>query len=297
MRAAPVQLPAEPFPWPFDGPAYRMAMGLRTLAPADWLSPDAGWPGQLARRADLLRQRKWDVLALMPEAKAAAEEMLELLFQHLATQHSSWFQRQGAGLFSAIGGAVMQPADFDHPLHLLGYLLPDDLCLLTPSAGGWRLTGGVVCFPSHWLLPHKLGKPLPGIHRPVPGYDATLAMPVDRFFDRLTPGRLVWRANWGLSDDADLFQPGGPRPPPADEPVTVENAGQRLFLRVEKQTLRKLPGSGAVLFTIRTHQRALAALTPEQQAHFAAILRSVPDDVARYKGLDRNGPLALGALS
>jgi hypothetical protein len=291
-----VELPAEPFPWPFDGHVYRMAMGLRTLAPADWLPPDAGWPAQLARRADLLRRRKWDVLALMPEAREAAAELLELLFQHLTTQHPAWFQRQGAGIFSAISGALLKPADFDHPLHLLGHLLPDDLCLLTPSAGGWRLTGGTVCFPSHWLLPHKLGKPLPGIHRPVPGYDATLAMPVDRFFDNLNPGRIVWRANWGLSDDAELFQPGGTRPPRANGPVTEENSAQRLFLRVEKQTLVKLPRSDAVLFTIRTHQRALAALTPEQRGHFAAILRSVPDDVARYKGLDRTGLLALAAL-
>lgn len=284
-------LPPEPFPWPFDADTYRMAMGLRPLAPADWFPPDAGWPAQLTRRADLLRRRKSDVLALMPEAKDAASELADRLFQHLATQHPIWFHRQGAGLFSAIGGALLSPSDFDHPLHLLGHLLPDDLCLLTPSPGGWRLTGGVVCFPSHWLLPHKLGKPLPGIHRPVPGYDAKLATPVDRFFDSLAPGRLVWRSNWGLSDDAELFQPGGASPKPA------AGTGQSLYLRVEKQTLFKLPVSGAVLFTIRTHQRVLDALALDQKAQFAAILRLVPEDVARYKGLDRNRPRALAILA
>ena len=32
-----------------------------------------------------------------------------------------------------------------------------------------------------------------------------------------------------------------------------KNAGERLWLRVERQTIRKLKGTGAVLFTIRIH--------------------------------------------
>ena len=39
--------------------------------------------------------------------------------------------------------------------------------------------------------------------------------------------------------------------------VTAENAGQRLHLRVERQTLSRLPRTGAVLFTIRTHMKRL----------------------------------------
>ncbi len=289
-------LPPEPFPWPFDGDVYRMAMGLRSQDPTQWLAPDAGWPAQLAERARLLRDRKWDVLALMPEAKAAAAELLALLRLHLPTRFPDWFALTGDGLRSQVTGTVLDPSSFDHPLHMLAHLLPDDLCLLTASAGGWRLTGGAVCFPSHWFLPHKLGKPLPGIHRPVPGYDATLATPVDRLFDTLAPGRTVWRANWTLSDDPVLFQPGTAAHKPADETIQAGNAGDRLLMRVERQTVRKLPESGAVLFTIRTHQRPLSALDPDQRRHFAAILRSLPDEIAAYKGLHRTGPAALSFL-
>lgn len=289
-------LPPEPFPWPFDADQYRMAMGLRTLEPGQWFAPDAGWPAQVAERTATLRTRKGDVLALMPEARAAAAELYHHLRRHLSGCFPDWFRALGDGIDSQVTGAVLHPVDFDHPLHLLGHLLPDDLCLLTPSAGGWRLTGGVVCFPSHWYLPHKLGKPLPGIHQPVPGYDAKLGVPVDNFFDRLALGRIAWRANWSLSDDPVLFQPGLKAHTPPEIAVTAENAGERLYLRVERQTLFKLPDSGAVLFTIRTHQKSLSALTPDQQRHFAAILHSVPDDVAAYKGLRRTGPPALGFL-
>lgn len=289
-------LPPEPFPWPFDGDSYRMAMGLRSQHPASWLAPDTGWPAQLAERARLLRERKWDVLALMPEGRAGAAELLSLLRTHLATRFPDWFTTRDDAIHSRLIGTDLHPADFDHPLHLLAHLLPDDLCLMTPSAGGWRLTGGAVCFPSHWFLPHMLGKPLPGIHRRVPGYDAALAVPVDRFFDATTPGRIAWRANWTLADDPTLFMPGTAGHTPADDGIHAGNAGERLYLRVERQTLTKLPDSGAVLFTIRTHIRPLSALTAAQQRQFAAFLRSVPADVAAYKGLHRTGPAALSYL-
>ena len=38
-----------------------------------------------------------------------------------------------------------------------------------------------------------------------------------------------------------------------DVPVTAENAGWRLHVRVERETLSRLPRSRAILFTIRTH--------------------------------------------
>ena len=38
----------------------------------------------------------------------------------------------------------------------------------------------------------------------------------------------------------------------------MDNAGQRLHLRVERQTLSRLPKSNAVLFTIRTYMDPLS---------------------------------------
>lgn len=41
------------------------------------------------------------------------------------------------------------------------------------------------------------------------------------------------------------------------EPVTADNAGERLSTRCERETLSRFPRTGAILFTIRTHQRQL----------------------------------------
>ena len=44
------------------------------------------------------------------------------------------------------------------------------------------------------------------------------------------------------------------------EPVTAENAGERLQTRCERETLSRFPRTGAILFTIRTHMRKLKEL-------------------------------------
>lgn len=288
-------LPPADMPWPFDGPAFRMSMGLRALAPAAWIQPDAEWPRLLAGRRELLRTRRGDVLALMPEATPAARELIELLADHLTGRFPDLFTAADGWIESRITGERL-PLDGSDPLAVMGALVADDLCIMTRTPGGWRLTGAVLCFPNRWRLADKLGKPMPGIHRPVPGYDRTLAVPVDRFFDALADGKAVWRTNWALNDDPALFQPVETAHTSPDRTITAENAGNRLFLRVERQTLRHLPGSGAVIFGIRTYQRAIGQLSPDHAADLAGVIRTAPEDTARYKGLIRTAGPALAVL-
>jgi hypothetical protein len=59
----------------------------------------------------------------------------------------------------------------------------------------------------------------------------------------------VWRVNWSLVDTPEPYRPPEHR---ARAAITAALAGEQLWLRVERQTLRRLPDSGAVLFGIRT---------------------------------------------
>jgi hypothetical protein len=153
----------------------------------------------------------------------------------------------------------------------------DDLCVLAPEPG-WPLVAGVVLFPSHWRLADKLGKPLAGVHDRVPGYPADQA---DRFLDRLEPGRAVWRRNLLVHRDGELH---APEPSPAAVPVGD------WWLRSERQTLRRLPATGAVLFTIRTDTAPLADLDATTRAALADRLESFPATWAPYAGLVAEGP-------
>ena len=139
------------------------------------------------------------------------------------------------------------------PLELAGRLVQEDLCLIQLDGDGPIFTAATLCFPSRWRLMEKIGKPLSAVHGPVPLYADRLGRPVDRFMRHLKPGHIASRLNWSLLDDPALFQPGGKWRIEGGSDITAENAGDRVFLRVERQTLRRLPVSGAVLFGIRVH--------------------------------------------
>ena len=62
-------------------------------------------------------------------------------------------------------------------------------------------------------------------------------------------------------------------------------AGDRLFLRVERETIRRFPRTNCVLFTIRTYVRPLSHLVdrPNDAHRLADALANLPDDVRDYK--------------
>jgi hypothetical protein len=136
-------------------------------------------------------------------------------------------------------------------------------------------------------LDEKIGKPLAEVHGAVPLYDERLARPVDRLMNTLRDGKLVERLNWSLIDDPALFQPGGKWRRETDGAITAENAGDALFLRVERQTLSTLPCSGAVLFTIRVHVYPLARIAADGKVagDLAAAVRALPEAIQHYKSL------------
>jgi dimethylamine monooxygenase subunit A len=70
--------------------------------------------------------------------------------------------------------------------------------------------------------------------------------------------------------------------------ITPANAGEKLWLRVERQTLRRLPQSGSVLFAIRTHVTGLgeAICHAKGARDLALAMRTMPDDVAHYRSID-----------
>lgn len=160
-----------------------------------------------------------------------------------------------------------------------GRAVVDDLCLL--DADSLVLVAGAVAHPNRWRLADKLGRPLLGVHGPVPGYEGRLAGQVERVLHSLRPERAVERRSWALLDDPTLHQPV------ATSGVPESFQPDRLWLRVERQGLRRLPRTGAIVFAIRTRQWRVDTLAqhPEHAAGLAASLRSTPDDLAAYKGV------------
>ena len=195
----------------------------------------------------------------------------------------------------------MAPADAGlHPLDRAARLVPEDLLLLAPvpeSAAGdasavkWHLVAASLCFPAHWVLAEKMGKPLAAIHDPVPHYDERLAGPVDRFFNNMTIGPISARMNWSLQIGTDLFTPHRAQ----RQAAAGDLDNHQLCLRLESQTLRKLPQTGFVLFTIRTHIEPVSRWkhTPNAIDDLAKMLNDMSVESQSYKGAS----LYAGALA
>ena len=72
------------------------------------------------------------------------------------------------------------------------------------------------------------------------------------------------------------------------KPITSNNAGEQLWLRVERQTLRKLKKTGAILFTIRIHLRQLKFVVNFEGVakRLSKALSALPPKMQAYKRTD-----------
>ena len=281
-----VPFPSPPDYAPFKAEPFRLSMGLMPLDLKDWIEPDARCAVELKEKERLLTERHDEVFAALPEAAPGAAEALALLVEHLPSRFPELYRRSGNRLDNLATGQRWELHDTPlHPLDLAGRLVQEDLCLMQRQAQVYHLVGASLCFPTRWRLADKIGRPLNTIHAPIPGYAEQLAPTMGKFFDRLRVDKPVWRLNWSLMDDPTLFQPTRDGRKHAD--ITPENAGDTLWLRIERQTLRRLPHTHDILFTIRVHVRPLAQLAsqPDRAARLAAALRALPPSVRRYKNL------------
>ena len=231
---------------PQDMAAPRALPGTAPLDMAGWPVVDEAYAAQMAERARLIAARREDVHALLPAARPAAEELLALVVAQLAARPELGFAGDGSGLRCPDGRQVVP--DPGAPLITLGHLLQEDLCILQKRGDSHVLTGAILCFPASWTLAEKIGRPLRRIHDPVASYDDNIARRVQRMFDGLRAGRPLWRSNLLRFADPALYQPrpeAHPRPPP--------DRGQAGYLRAERQSLLRLPETGAVVFSIHTY--------------------------------------------
>lgn len=268
----------------FTKPIARHAMAIKALDPVDWLEFGADRTHQMQARRQLLDERPDDVLASLPGSEAGQAELLALLLEHLK-HHATDLYRIEAGAAVELSSGLNMPTAGPPPLDVAGRLVQEDFCLLQMREERYCLVAAVLCFPAHWFLCEKIGRPLLDIHEPVPGFAEQLGDPVNRLFEKLDPARPVQRLNWSLVDTDRLYLPPSHRTDPVR--LGIDDVGECLYLRVERQTLRRLPISGDVVFGIRTHVTPLKDVidTPEAADALIQRLHELPDPMRVYKNL------------
>ncbi len=243
--------------------AVRLRVGARPLDISQWVSSeDADWVPTIEMKRALIAERPQEVVSCLEGAEEACDEVAAGIFSslQLPPTHES-------GLDAFVDAA----------LHVA-----DDLCVLMPDDNGVpRLATSVLCAPNRWRLAEKIGGTMSAIHEPVARYVDDLESPVNAMLMRLSVEKPVWRINWGISNHPSLFQPDIP-------PATPDMDVADMWFRVEWQTLRRLPLTGGILFTIRTYVEKLSDFkerNPEIVQDIAELVNKIPENVAVYKSI------------
>ncbi|MDX8536423.1 MULTISPECIES: DUF3445 domain-containing protein [Mesorhizobium] len=288
---------------PYDGSSKPFTIGLKPLGLDQWLDVDENLPAHLAEKRRLYVEIPEEVFVEEDGTREAQQEVLDLIVACLAAKHPGTHRGMSAGdeVIGAESGGGPTAALREAPLVKASLLVQEDLILMRRNESGWRLAAGSLCFPSSWSLTEKFGKPLQQIHAPVPGFGPGTrpADLINRMFDGLQ-GQAVERYNWSIQAGDALYHP-------LSNLQRIDRATNRpsrfhdgdvdahAFIRVERQTLRKLPASRDILFTIRIHLDPLKVLArhPDRAtlaASFAAQLEALDEAQLDYKGLtsDRN---------
>lgn len=248
---------------------FRWRLGLRPLNLDEWFDDGPDAQGWIAEKRGILGEHHDTAFAVLDDIHDEATEIAEAIVEHL-----------GSGIEERDRPTLR---DDLHPLDAAGRLVAEDLVLLVERDGRFVVGGGSVCFPNRWDLRSKLGLTLREVHEPVALLNDQLAAPVDRVLERLTPDRGYWRLGWGVIDVPDGYTPadGSGAQRPADP-----RPGE-LFVRVERETLRRFPRTNCVLFTIRTYVAAIGDVAQDADARerLAEAVEVMPPAVRRYKDL------------
>ena len=109
---------------------------------------------------------------------------------------------------------------------------------------------------------------------------------LNKTLDALPTDKPVWRNNWALVESGSIDNPSYGTPEALDALAQPMAPTQR-WLKVEYQTLRRLPKTKFILFTIRTFLEPITVLStvPGAAASLASSLRGMTQGMRGYKGL------------
>jgi hypothetical protein len=136
----------------------------------------------------------------------------------------------------------------------------------------------------------------------VPSFREKLEKGMMKFFQRLSPNTLYGRNNYFIQVDDSL--PWSHSIGAEDQPVVSWSTADKdkiidhHWFRSERQSLRRLPMSRAICFTIRTYFLPITEIAQEDYVpgRLASAIRSWDDDVSNYKGRDKYGAVLLDYL-
>ena len=306
------------FPFPFDRDDYMYSVNMEPHVP--------GRPGSVFEHAFdvdehyLAEMRDRDLVLKedplrcqsLPHMEMAGWDLLELIMESKARDYPDWFElhRQG-NKWHWINKPMQIEQKFTFldsstlpygPMEYITRQTQGDFTLQDQRDENLWIEAGMVTTQADWSLDFDIGMGFHEWHAPVPlAHEKGVFDRALKFLLKLQHGAPVRRFNWTMTVDPllDTSPENYPKWGPTRAEITPENVGQRLHLRVELQTLWRLPKSNAIAFPIRCYLIKFDELVtqPKWARRLHRVVRDIHPDLAAYKGFLRNRDTMTAYLS
>ncbi|KEQ97101.1 hypothetical protein AUEXF2481DRAFT_63866 [Aureobasidium subglaciale EXF-2481] len=289
--------PYRPIRW-----AYHQTMSYKKLEPDWWLELDSTYSTRIQQRQSLYATHGSEILQSLPGSEIACKELMEMCLQFLCSRYPTHFTIDSKALLfhNNILNTITNLREMD-PLEVLLNNVPEDFAIVlrNPETGYYNFRAGVICSSLGWSVASKIGKDLKDIHAPIPDYKEKMEFSMDsRFFAKMPTDKPIQRGSWGLEVGEPLFMP------PNDPHAALRNTQNPdhtisdMNLRVDWQTLRRLPLSGGVVFNFK------CLFTPvtefEHEAYIPGLMLKVlkegKKELMEYKGTWHTEHVVIPAL-
>ncbi|WP_269844188.1 heme-dependent oxidative N-demethylase family protein [Halovibrio salipaludis] len=306
------------FPFPFPEDSYMYSVNIEphnggppgsAYAPA--FDIDEHYLSEIEERRKVLEEDP-SRCTVLPHMMTAQWDTLELLMESLSTDYPQHFSltREGdrwtwenrlLGIHDTFtfGDPETLPME---PFEYITRQVQGDFTLHDQRDDMLYMDGGMLTCQADWSLQFDLGMNFYEWHGPVPrAHEMGVFDRALKYLLNLQVGHPVRRLNWTMTVNPRMdTSPENYHKWGIDRAtVTPENVGDKAHLRVELQALYRLPRSNAVLFSIRCYLISVNELAtiPKWAKRFHRVLKTLPDDLADYKGFIDYRPIVVEYLS
>lgn len=277
-------------PWrPFRFP-YHQTMSIFKLDVNNWLDMDKYYYDYIKEKERVRHTYGPDNFDWLPESEEACRELMDIVKEHLMTRYPLLFTTKDNGVHvtNEITGEVLDFSEplKENPLIYISKMAKEDFYIvLKDDKGIHRLVAAAVPFPGgSFGINYKLGKTLDVIHTEVPYYEEKLKPSMEKWFSRMKPADLVERASWYISWDHKLLLNNVYALKEGDK-VNTDVLPTEFNVRVERQTLRRLPKTRAIIFTNHPVFYSIEEMRDEPliPSLIRKIIYEAPESICKYK--------------
>ncbi|KAL4769373.1 hypothetical protein BDW60DRAFT_218958 [Aspergillus nidulans var. acristatus] len=280
------------------GPNF-ITMGIRKMDWNNWIEMDSYFLRYHETKAAELKKDFNEHIKYVDNevTKHACFELYEELVQYLVHRYPKVFRLSANTVHNALTGETFRfPAQSpSEALSSSALLVQDDFVIMVENDDGhYHLDAGAVCLPGFWRLREKFRMSLDTLHfeAAVPHYAEKLQKSMNRFFKTLPAARPVVRNNYFIQLDDGLHwshRMGDQNGTEVASWATANSEGltvNEIHFRSERQSLRRLPRSGAIVFTVRTYFEPITTIArePHVPGRLAEAIRNWDETVSKYKG-------------